>query len=193
MDVSGTAFEPEEETIKVLTQEMTLYRHGPDGTIEPIKVVLKYLENEDIDEVIADKCEELFKEDKELNQTLFSGFKLGFYCTVKSRGRGFHYQMQLAGKLLIRYSLVRLGLPRMHSLLTTPIVFCSYKKDPRANTTITPLVLNISKHMSGNHTVLVRNFVGITSWSGRFSITPLDIFPRSFYGLAKTVICVKTR
>lgn len=50
---------------------------------------------------------------------------------------------------------------------------------------------NATKTILGNHSVLVRNFVGYTTWCGRFSQSPLDILPRAFCGYARFVVCNK--
>jgi len=175
-----------------LSPTITLYRHGIDGSVTPIKIQLNLDGKEDIGEAILDKCEELFKNDAEFKKLMnLSNFSFGFFSIVRSKGRGFHYKMKLLGKLTIRYILFRLGLPRVHSLVVNPLVICRYK-DSQAKTTIKPLVLkNKSREIEGKHTVIVHRFFGFTTWSGRFSFSPLDIFPRSFFGLAKFAICLR--
>ncbi len=181
-----------EKTREVSTFPVTIYRYGIDGSMEPMEINLKLEKGEDLGEAIADKCQELFENDEELQEYLTStGIKLGFLCKIKSRGRGFHYQTKLIEKLILRFIRFRLALPRINTLLTSPFVFCRYKKDLKANTTITSLLLNNSKYMSGNHTVIVRNFIGFTTWFGRFSFTPLNLIPKSFFGVAKFAICIK--
>lgn len=171
---------------------ITLYRHGFDGSVTPIKFDLILEEGKDIGEAIADKCQELFENDVELQEYLTStGIKLGFICKIKSRGRGFHYETKLFEKLLLRFIRFRLALPRLNTLLTSPLVFCKYKKDLKANTTIKSLLSNTSKYMSGNHTVIVHNFIGYTSWLRRFSFSPLNLLPKSLFGVAKFAICIK--
>lgn len=185
-------YETEEKGI-TSTFPVTIYRHGLDGSITPIDIDLKLEEGQDLGEVIADKCQELFENDVELQEYLKdTGISLGFVCKIKSRGRGFHYQAKLIEKLLLRFIKFRLALPRLNTLLTKPLVFCRYKKDLRANTTISSLLFNTSRYMNGNHTVIVHNFVGYTSWFGRFSFSPLNLVPRSFFGVAKFAICIKT-
>ena len=39
--------------------------------------------------------------------------------------------------------------------------------------------------INGSHNLLLLNFVGITTWIGRFSITPLKIIPKSLNGVAR--------
>ena len=153
---------------------------------------LKLEEGKYLGEAIADKCQELFENDEELQEYLTSiGIKLGFICKIKSRGKGFHYQTKLIEKILLRFIRFRLALPRLNTLLTSPLVFCRYKKDLNANTTITSLLLSNTKYVSGNHTVIVHNFIGFTTWFGRFSFSPLDLISRSLFGVAKFAICIK--
>lgn len=190
--------EQEEITSEIapLTKTMTLYRHGIDGSVTPIEVTIDLEDGNDINEAIVDKCEELLENDEEIQNFLkewnYSG---GVLCLVKSKGKGFHYQSLLLEKLLVRFLLFRLDLPRIHTLLSKPWIICRYKNDPTANTTITPLIpLLINKkenprYMEGKHTVVCINFLGFTSWLRRFSFSPFNIFPRSFVGISVLVIC----
>ena len=183
--------EAPEENVQLSTV-VTLYRHGVDGSIKPLNVNIKYWDNEDLGDAIAEKCEELFKNDDEFKDLEnLSNIKLGFYSIVSSKGRGFHYQMALLGKLTIRYVLFRLGLPRVHSLFITPLIVCKYKNDPKAKTTIKSIILGgRTKEINGSHMVIAHNFIGITSWIGRFSFTPLNILPKSFFGIARFTFCL---
>ena len=177
--------------IAPLTKTVTLYRHGIGGSVSPIEVTIELDDRKDIEDVIADKCEELLENDEEIQNFLKkSNSNLRFFCKVKSKGRGFHYQTLLLEKLLVRYLLFRLNLPRIHTLLNKPLVLCRYKKDPKANTTITSLILkNKTSYMEGKHLVIVIYLLGFTSWWRRFSFSPFDILPRSFAGFANLVIC----
>jgi len=179
------------EDCKTKLNTYTVYRHGIDGSIEPITIEID--ESKDTDDALLDKCQELFENDFEFSKLInFSNFSFGFYSIIRSKGKGFHYQMRMLGKLTIRYILFRLGLPRIHSLILNPLIICRYSKDPKAKTTIKPLImLNKTREIKGSHTVLVHNFVGFTTWSGRTSFSPFDIFPRSFVGLAKFAICLR--
>ena len=181
-----------EKIREVSTFPVTIYRHGIDGSVEPMEINLKLEEGKYLGEAIADKCQELFENDEELQEYLTSiGIKLGFLCKIKSSGKGFHYQTKLIEKIILRVIRFRLALPRLNTLLTSPLVFCRYKKDLNANTTITSLLLSNTKYVSGNHTVIIHNFIGFTTWFGRFSFSPLDLISRSLFGVAKFAICIK--
>jgi len=187
----GMIAENKYEGKTISTKTITLYRYGPDGSIMPVEVKIDAKNGQYIGEAIANKCEELFKNDRELqNSTNISVLKMGLFCKIKSQGRGFHYQMKLLGKLAIRYILFRLELPRIHTLLDKPLIYCNYEKDTRANTTITSLLFNKTQYIDGKHSVIVRDFVGYTSWFGRFSFSPFDILPRGFFGYAKLAVCI---
>jgi hypothetical protein len=192
----------EQKETTPLTKTVILYRHGIDGSVTPFEVNLNLEDGQDIGKVMADKCEELLENDEEIQKFLaLSDYKLGFLSKVKSHGRGTHYQTVILGKLVARFILFRLGLPRLHTLLTKPLVYCRYKEkrtenDEPANTTITPLLFkNISKprYMEGKHQVIVYNLLGYTTWLRRFSFSPFDVLPRSFAGYATLVICRKLK
>ena len=177
----------EEVTSVSISKTVILYRHGVDGSITPIKVKINSGNSKDTGDAILEKCQELFENDTEFEN--LSKIKVNIYSIVKSKGRGFHYQMQLLGKLSIRYILFRLGLPRIHTLCNNPLIVCKYKNE-EAKTTIKPLILpNLEVEMNGSHVVIVHNFVGFTSWVGRFALTPLNLTPRSFYGIARLAFC----
>ena len=182
----------EKTQISTLTKTVTIYRYGIDGKVLPFDINL-FLENgKDIEEAISEKCDELLQNDQEIQSYLkISNNSFGMLCKVKSRGKGFHYQMVLLGKLVIRYILFRLGLPRIHTLLSKPVILCKYPKDPKANTTITSLLFNRTTPMEGNHSVMVFNFIGYTTWCRRFSFTPFNFIPRLFVGYAQFVVCKK--
>jgi len=170
-----------------LSKTVILYRHGVDGSITPIKVKINSGNLIDTGDAILEKCQELFENDEEFKNV--SKIKVNIYSMVKSKGRGFHYQMQLLGKLSIRYILFRLGLPRIKTLFNDPLIVCKYKNE-EAKTTIRPLLLpNIKVEINGSHIVIVHSFIGFTSWIGRFALTPLNLTPRSFYGIARLAFC----
>lgn len=184
---NGIEKSEEELTPVSLSKTVILYRHGVDGSITPIKVKIDSGNSKDFGDAILDKCQELFENDEEFEN--ISKIKVNIFSIVRSKGRGFHYQMQLLGKLSIRYILFRLGLPRIHTLFMDPLIVCKYKNE-EAKTTIRPLILpNIKVEINGSHVVIVHNFIGFTSWIGRFALTPLNLTPRSFYGIARLAFC----
>jgi hypothetical protein len=176
---------------KIFSKKVTLYRHGLDGSITPVTVKLNLGETKDIGDAIIEKCQELFEKDFQFkNLENISKIKFGLYNIISSKGRGFHYQMKLLGKLSIRYILFRLGLPRLNTIFNDPIIICRYKKDKNAKTTINPIIPGLkTKVVNGSHTVIVHDFIGFTSWRGRFSFTPLNLIPKSFFGVAKFSFC----
>jgi len=181
---------PIEETL-TSTESMVFYRYGPDGKITPVKVDLDLKSYDSIDEAISSKCDELFEKDYEM-QNFFEGPNLtsGVLCKVKSHGKGFHYKSLILERLLLKFVLIRMGLPRLQTLISTPFVICRYSKDETANTTIVSILdKNLTTGMEGNHTVLVYNFIGYTTWIGRFSKSLFNIIPRAFSGYAKLAIC----
>jgi len=182
-----------------LKKTCTIYRFGQDGTITPIQVDIDINENQDIGELIANKCEELFEKDIEMQKLIeieLENLTFGFLCKLKSHGRGFHYKSMLLEKIMTRIVLFRLGLPRITTILHTPLILCRYAKDTSAKTTITKLIgnndtTNKTMIIEGNHTVLAQNFIGYTTWIGRFSKSIFDIAPRAFAGIARFAICIK--
>jgi len=198
---------------KTSTSEMTIthktvtfYKHLPDGSVEPVEVDLEIKDDEDLGQLLEEKCQEIFNSDLELkdffkekgNETKINITLTGDWgwLFVKSRGRGFHFKAKPLVNMFVQFSLFKLNLPFILSNIKRPLVFCRYPKDGKAETTITPIIrsligLNCTKTITGHHSVLVRKFVGITTWAGRVSFTPLDIFPKAFYGIARWVICNK--
>ena len=175
-----------------LTKTVTLYRYGIGGSVTPFEVNINLEDGQDIGKAMADKCEELLENDEEIQNFLKEwNYNGGVLCKVKSTGKGFHYQTLLIEKLLVRFLLFKLDLPRIHTILNKPLVLCKYK-NPEAETTITPLLINATKYtrnMTGKHMVACINFLGFTSWLRRFSFSPFNIIPRSFSGVSVLVIC----
>ena len=182
------------------TQKVTLYRYGPDGSVKPVDVEVLFNNGQNLADAIAEKCEELAESDIEIqsflgdnntsNGTNTSILKLGFLSKVKSKGRGFHFKCKTKVNVLIRFKLFSLLLPKIRVWARTPIVFCKYSNDSRAHTTIISTQdSNLTKVVEGSHSVFIYNFVGFTSWCGRFSFSPFDVLPRSFSGYAMFVSC----
>jgi hypothetical protein len=186
----------DDSDVLTITEQVTLLRYGLDGTIIPVTVDIILEEGQDLDEAIADKCEEMMEEDVEI-QNFFKGFgnnnttkneTFGMLKKVKSRGTGFHFKMKR--QICIKKKLISLSLPKIHTWI--PLMYCDYSKDPRANTTISPIFgkdINATKYVEGNHTILVIRFVGFARWSGRFSFKPVDMQPRTVSGISMFVRC----
>jgi len=183
------------ETIEekaISTETITLFRYGPDGSITPVKVKIDNKDGKDIGEAIADKCEELFVNDAEMQNYMeksIGNFTISIgVLKVKSHGRGFHFKTKLLEKMALNFILFKLDLPRLGVMAKKPLIFCKYSRDARANTTITPLLrTNAKKSIEGPHSVVAINFIGFTTWFGRISISP--ILPRAFFGIARLVAC----
>jgi hypothetical protein len=191
---SSSALFTDDETVR----EITLYRHGLDGSITPIKTTIKLGDGGNIGEIMMEKCRELFENDIEiqnyLNKSLnISQIPIGFITKIGSYGKGLHYQSKFLEKMTLKFVLFRLGLPRIHTIISRPLILCKYSKDINAKTTMNPLLRPYTnKVIEGNHTVAVINFIGITSWIGRFSMSPFDILPRAFFGIGNFDFCMKT-
>ena len=173
-------------------REITLYRHSLDGSITPIKTTIKLDDGRNLGEIMMDKCKELFENDVEIQSFLnMSQIPIGFLTKIGSYGKGLHYQSKFLEKMTLKFALFRLGLPRIHTLINRPLIVCKYSKDLNAKTTMNPVLRPYTnKVIEGNHTVIVLNFVGITSWIGRFSISPFDILPRAFFGIGNLAFCI---
>jgi hypothetical protein len=187
----------------VKTETITFYRFGPDGSVTPVNIVVEYEKEQDLGKILEDKCNELFENDLDMQATILKfqnnnttanrSFNYGF-LRVKSHGRGFHFKTKPDIKITIKFKWLKLMIPRIFICKQIQWIFCSYKKDPKAVTTVRPIVRsmfneNATKTFEGNHTVLVKNFVGYTTWIGRFSKS--FIIPRAFSGFARLVICKK--
>ena len=185
--------EPSKES-RITSRTVTFYRYGVDGSVNPVEVDIELEEGQDIDDEIAEKCDELLENDVELqNLVLKSNISLGAFVRIKSKGRGFHFKTMLLGKLFFRFILFRLGLPRLFTILNKPLVLCKYKSDPNAKTIFTPILRPnaIPITVNGTHKVAAINFLGFTTWFGRFSFSLFDIIPRAFSGIANLVVCKK--
>jgi hypothetical protein len=202
------------EQITSTSNKVTLYRHGLDGSITPIEIDISIEDGQDIEEVLDDKCREILEADEEIQEQAqaLSDLTFGAIVYIESRGKGFHYQAKLIEKLFLRFWLWKLVLPRVALFMARPIVFCRYDKDPEARTyfkTISPTKWisyyipdnieqflwrqNRSVEIIGNHSVAVNSFIGITSWMGRFSFSPLNLRAHRFFGYGRFVVTNKLK
>lgn len=196
MPAISVSYSETTEEKAISTETITLFRYGPDGSITPIKVKIEAKDGKDIGEAIADKCEELFENDAEMQNYVEKSISIGNYTIdfgiikVKSHGRGFHFKTKFLERLALNIILFKLNLPRLGVMVTKQLVFCKYSKDAKAKTTIDPILrnkTNTTKIVTGPHSVLVINLIGFTTWFGRISISP--ILPRAFSGIARLVVC----
>lgn len=177
------------------TETITLFRYGPDGSITPVKVKIDTSDGNDVGQAIADKCEELFVNDAEMQNYVEKTISLGNYTIsmgilkVKSYGRGFHFKTKFLEKAALNFILFKLDLPRLGVMAKKLLVFSKYRGE-KAKTTIDPILRNAentTKIITGPHSVVAINFIGFTTWFGRISIAP--IIPRAFFGISSIVVC----
>ena len=175
----------------ILSNKVLIYRHGPDGSITPVKIDLELEDEQDIGEAIIEKLDELLDNDQEIQDLMqLLNFTIDFGVRIKSRGKGIHFQTLFFEKILIKFILFRLGLPRIAPICAKPLIYCKYLKDEQAKTTIKFLYgFGESTEMKGKHAVIIHNFIGYTTWFRRFSITPFNILPRAFSGYARLAFC----
>ena len=173
------------ETIET-TKTVTFYRHTLDGSITPITVAITPKEGQKLEEILVDTCSELLDNDEELQKFLqnFINDNNISVSKVKSRGKGFHFKMNIRYKLGNGIKLFPLLPPYFIGGIKIPLIYCRYPKDANANTSITPLMGEDKEiiYVEGSHTVFALGFIGYTSWFGRVSRSPFNILPRTFDG-----------
>lgn len=179
---------------EISRETVVIYRCGPDGSIIPIGVNLELKEGQNIGDALISKCDQLLKNDKEINDLLDQpNNTFGFIVRIQSMGKGFHYKTRVIEKMYLRYLLWKFTLPRISTLLARPLIYCRYAKDLTAKTIIKPLLGKNQSEITlqGAHSVLVNNFIGYTTWLGRFAYAPFTIIPRAFSGYARFAIINK--
>lgn len=178
---------------------VTIYRYGPDGNIMPVTLSVDK-ESKNLKKILINKCKELLENDSQiqdfLNNLTFNFTVDAGYLFIKSQGRGFHFKTKTEVRILAKFKLFKLMMPRIKVRTNKDLVFCRYYNDEKANTTIKPIIRNMmgqnaTKYVEGNHSILVSNFVGFTTWCGRFSFSPFDIMPRAFIGYGRLTLCNK--
>jgi len=160
-----------EEDTSLLTEIVTLYRYGLDGSVTPVEIDVEYEEGQDINDAIEEKIDQLMADDPEFQEILAkNGTNSSALARVRSRGRGFHLHLRPLIQWPVKYKLFSFLPPYVFRKLIVPIVYCKYQKDNRAITKITPLI-NGSKviEMKGPHTVTCIGFYGFKWWIGRIS------------------------
>lgn len=159
-----------ESTSKV--KEITVYRFGPDGIINPIQVTIDVDETQDIGRTIVEKCEELFENDIEMKSFLQGNNSSAYILKrVTSYGRGLHIKLSPRIQLNKRIALFPLLPPYLRTAVFLPIRYCKYTRDPGAYTRISALNnrRNISQEYHGPHEILSVGFIGYTGWVGHVS------------------------
>lgn len=187
----------EESTCKSskITEKTTLYRYGPDGTVTPITVEFEIEEGQEYIDALIQKCQKILDDDTEIKNYFNSdqendansSLKLGKKAFVISYGRGFHFKMKWRLSFLLVNRLFSISIPKIIIKLNRPWVLCNYGNDSKAKTIIRPnQLVNHTQVINGSHSLLLRNFVGLAMWSGRFQKS--NIMPRLIIGKAKYVL-----
>lgn len=187
------------------TKIVKIYRYGIDGSITEFDLNIEIKIDEDLGEMLVEKCSELLKNDDQIqdflqnvtsNLTIDAGLLL-----VKSYGRGFHFKTKARLKLfervrlLEKFEIFEFLFSKIRAIKNDKIIFCRYN-DTKAKTTIIPILrsmINESsiKNINGSHSVLVYDFIGYATWFGRFSFSPIDTLPRAFVGYGRLAVCNK--
>lgn len=175
INVQKTEVEVLEETLVKstrLVKRVTLYRCGIDGAITPIQVDINLEEGEDMEEAIADKCNELLDGDMEIQSFIKRNRSGGGFMLskIRSRGRGFHFKIKIRVQLIKRIKLFPLLPPYFRTRIFIPTIYCKYSKDVKAHTTITPLIGGAgTRVIDGPHRILAVGFIGYKGWLGHIS------------------------
>jgi len=87
----------ESNTIKSTTssnknyEEVIIYRYGLNGEVTPVRIQVPSVYNKDLSDIVADKCNELFENDKELKELTLNEENDSKWVEVKSEGKGFFF------------------------------------------------------------------------------------------------------
>lgn len=195
---------------------ITLYRHDLDGSVEAYDVEIEYAEGEDLETVIARKCEEKFLEDSKFidflrnitekiknwlfnrtddqNDVIDNGNNetpafigaMGLVI-VRSRGRGLHLK-----PFLRPVKLIRGFIPFRLVNFPRQFIFARYNND-NARTVLIPLLRNalgsnVTQEITGMHSTLLIGFAGWATWTG-YTSGPLTLLPRVTFGIANVALC----
>lgn len=183
------------EEVPQQTETITLYRYGPDGSVTPIIVEFKIEDDQGYMDALIEKCQEILDDDVEIRNYFNSddtnesnsSLKFGKKAFVISYGRGFHFKMKWRLSFLFINRLFSLSIPKIILKINRPWIFCNYGNDSKAKTIIRPnQLINHTQVINGSHSILLRNFVGLAMWSGRFQKS--NIMPRLIIGKAKYVV-----
>jgi len=190
--------EDELEESQSLSRTITLQRVGPDGSITPVEVTLELENDEDFIEAVIEKCEELMNSDAEMkslfdddeNEVEETGLQIDYSSKITSYGRGFHFKTKYRFRFVFANRVFSLILPWIRLLYTRPWVFCRYDNDSKAKTIWRRNIFNKTV-IEGNHSILLRHFVGFALWPGRFDNSSGNLLPKLIHGRARIVVCNK--
>lgn len=159
-----------EDEISTSTEIVTLYRFGADGSITPVKVEVEVEEGQDINEAIEEKCVEILENDVEFKGILNENVSRNFTSIVRSRGRGFHLKFVFKIQWMKLFDFLPLLPPYIFRRIHIPIIYCRYKDDEKAKTTVIPIFDKVNTTViEGPHKVRCIGFVGFKWWFGHIS------------------------
>lgn len=162
-------YNKEDET-SISTETVTLYRFGQDGLITPIKVEIKVEEGQDINKAIEEKSVELLENDVEFKGLLNENVSRNFTSIIRSRGKGFHLKFNIRIKWWKSFDFLPLLPSYFFRRVNIPIVYCRYKNDTKAKTTVIPIFDRVNTTvLEGPHKVRCIGFVGFKWWFGHIS------------------------
>jgi hypothetical protein len=180
-----------EKDVKTIT--VTLFKHEMDGSRTPIEVEIELEEGIDIEDVIEEKCCEIFNNDpqfKIFEEEDDENITHKFFYTIRSRGRGIHVRFNTRIQFFKLYKLFPVLPPYFRTLIFFPIVFCQYRFDGRAFTRVSQIGGNNSTIVRGPHRVISAGFFGISWWIGKVSLSGF-IVRKGFVGVSVFTRIVK--
>jgi len=171
------------------SKDIIVLRYGSDNTITPLRVKIQIKEGQDLGELIADKCQELFDNDPEM-QINFStnNSSTNVLSKIRSYGRGFHFKSTFRMQLLQKLKLFPFLPPYFRTAIFIPMNYCKYTTDPKAKTVVTSILTGVNKTYEGPHSVLNVGFVGYSGWIGHISYMGF-IFRTGFAGVTVFSVC----
>jgi hypothetical protein len=175
------------------TKSFTIYRHGPDGSIKPVKIFIDLNKDQSISDALYEKCKDLFLNDEEMLSVVNDNRTVGMISFTFSYGKGYHFK-----------SVIRIPVPltlRHRIFSTVPLrnmialVYCNYENDDSASTKITEVTFPGREDMNtttinGRHLVMSYGFFGYTGWLGRTSYFG-DYIGRFFAGYNLMTVCIR--
>jgi hypothetical protein len=188
------------------TKTITLYRYGPDGTVNSMQINIDPKDGKNLEDVIAEKCREMMGNDAVIQSYLSgnnSNTTINAFSRVTSHGKGTHlkspFSIRIPFLFLLKYGLLQ-KLPLRYRILGPrwiPLVIGNYSQDESAETDIktvpTPIRPDATQiTVEGKHIVLIYGFVGYTGWRG----TSADFYEKKgwatgFDGYGSFIFCAK--
>ena len=157
--------EKDEKTLTII-----LCKHGLDGSRIPIEVEIDLEDGKNLEDAIEEKCYELLEDDPEIKSLLEDNVTQELIMKIKSKGRGLHFRFNSRIQFFKLYKIFPLLPPYFRTFIPVPLIFCQYKNDKRANTTISQIGGNNSTYVDGPHRVISIGFYGVSWWVGKISL-----------------------